>query len=292
MEAQQVLSLMRSHPNESSAEIARNWLKHHDSDELTEAVFDEAVINRLDDDILSWTIEWFLSSKKAAGRLLSHLIDHVPEQKKQWLIHLGEQIINDNRESEEAAWLAGHLIQDQKQHQLIPFVESWLEQHSSSPAAATLIRSLAIANPNKRNVNRAIEWFRLNNADWYSNVMLATLLEIQPDQVLLREAVSRIQRAKTDDFELVLVVGPLVRSDVESAKAVADWIYNNIEHPLSGAILDEGLRTVPEVFIDATMAWLETHGNNSRTGILQQAKAWIALNTNHPKASKLLKLVS
>jgi hypothetical protein len=118
--------------------------------------------------------------------------------------------------------------------------------------------------------------------------MLSTLLSTAPGADLIAAALTRIRLGQDNDYELILLVHPLLRADATTAEKLADWIGQNTSHSLSGDILMECLNESPEAFIRAAACWLEANRKSEQAILIEnEVKNWASANPTHPEIQRL-----
>ena len=286
MNKKELLKLINSLPQDTSVEEICDWLKKHEDDEQLQEIFEKLIAKRLNENLIVWAMSWFESSLDAASNLLPSLIDAAPASAKQKLLDLGKRLIFSNPDSTDAAYLASQLIKNYQQTDLIDWAKVWLNTHQEN-TSSVLIHSLLLTQPNEDTISRAQDWLQKNKRDWYSNIILSTLLKVAPDQDILKEAINKLEY-DNESPEVVLLIDPLVRAGSDGPTFVAKWISINPNHTLTQDILLEAFRADPKYFVDVLTEWIAGHQDKLDIGLCLEAKGWAHLNAEHEQSAKLL----
>ncbi len=280
---------LRMHPQDPKlVSRAMDWLSEHPDHQYTERIFKIAVLCNLDAKMISWTKTWFDENLEAKCNLIHLFAEKLNPTASEELIEQSKEFVHDpNIDPNFKVRLALNLIQSFKESDFIRCCENFISENSTSTLTPVVIRGLAETLTSPHSIELASRWFELNKHDWYSNVMLATILDKQASSGYLEEAISRLKDSSNFAPEVLLLVHPIIRT---GHKTRLREVINNASTTLEEVVLKQAFELDPEFFANDFINALESGNCQKNVEFIEFARHWAQQNPSEKNQKKILAL--
>jgi len=287
---EELIERFENAPTKAVLSKALLWIAENLEDDLVEDVCEAAILSNAHFNWYEWAENLFRTQPKSALSIGQVVMRHQSIDKVATLAEICSQLVLEEKKlnEDDRILLACDLMNANKQAMLMPFAEKWLAKNHGAKLEPIVLRALLIIDPSEAHLTAATSWYWKNSSDWYSNLVLASLIEIDKNDKLIDETLRKIETAADTDYEVLLLIAPLIRIAPKSVEWLKRWLAQNDCHPLAGEILCDCFREKPELFVDSVILWLTDNDKNS-DAVCEELVAWIEENeTNSPIVERLL----